>query len=76
MCGARWSRDPNGEVWVLCSHGARDSPVYDGFTAPGVLIARVALPANTRLVGFGNSFAYLVRRDEDDLEHLQRYKLP
>ena len=67
---------PNGEVWVLRSQKASDSHVYDVFAAPGVLTARVALPANTRLVGFGSGSAYLVRRDQDNREHLQRYKLP
>ena len=66
---------PNGEVWVLRSHKASDNHVYDVFTAPGTLTARVALPAKTRLVGFGNGTAYLVRLDDDDLEHLQRYRL-
>jgi hypothetical protein len=36
---------------------------------------RVALPPKTRLVGFGNGTLYLVRRDDDDLEYLQRYRL-
>ena len=67
---------PNGELWVLRSHKSREKPVYDVFGAPGTLTGRVALPAGTRLVGFGNGTAYLVRRDEDDLEYLQQYKLP
>jgi hypothetical protein len=67
---------PSGEVWVLRSHKASDHHVYDVFTAQGALAGHVALPAKTRLVGFGNGTVYLVRLDEDDLEHLQRYKLP
>lgn len=67
---------PKGELWVLRSHKAADAPVYDVFNATGSLSSRVALPARTRLVGFGNGTVYLVRRDDDDLEWLQRYRLP
>jgi hypothetical protein len=67
---------PNGDLWVLRSHKADTNPVYDVFSALGALRERVALPVGTRLVGFGNATAYLVRRDDDDLEHLQRYSWP
>jgi hypothetical protein len=40
------------------------------------VVGRVALPADTRLVGFGNGTVYLARSDEDDLQYLQRYRLP
>jgi hypothetical protein len=34
------------------------------------------LPVKTRLIGFGrNGAIYVVRFDDDDLEHLQRYRL-
>jgi hypothetical protein len=66
---------PSGDLWVLRSHRASDVPVYDVFNSAGVLTARAALSARTRLVGFGNGTLYVVRRDDDDLEHLQRYKL-
>ena len=68
---------PNGEIWVLRSHKSTDAPVYDVFGAANSLIRRVALPAaNIRIVGFGNNVVFVVRRDADDLEYLQRYKLP
>jgi hypothetical protein len=67
---------PTGQLWVLRSHRSSDVPVYDVFTSPGVLTARVAMPPKTRLIGFGNGTVYVARRDDDDLEHLQRYKLP
>ena len=68
---------PNGEIWVLRSHRSIDAPIYDVFGATNSLIRRVALPgANVRLVGFGNNVVFIVRRDADDLEYLQRYKLP
>ena len=68
---------PNGQAWVLRTRSAKDKiPTYDVFDASGKVVSRVALPANTRLVGFGNATVYLVRSDEDDLQYLQRYRLP
>ena len=46
------------------------------FDATGKVVSRVALPADTLLLGFGNGTVYLARSDEDDLQYLQRYKLP
>lgn len=68
---------PNGELWVLRTRAAKDKiPTYDVFDASGRVVARVALPADTRLVGFGNGTVYLARSDEDDLQYLQRYRIP
>jgi hypothetical protein len=68
---------PNGQLWVLRTRAARDKvPTYDVFDANGRVVSRVALPPNTRLVGFGNGTVYLARSDEDDLQYLQRYRLP
>lgn len=68
---------PDGEVWVLRTRPARDkTPVYDVFDASGRLARKVALPVDTRLVGFGKESVYLVRRDADDLEYLQKYSRP
>jgi len=68
---------PNGEVWVLRSRKPGDNvPVYDVFDATGRVIGRVALPAKSRLVGFGQGTVYLIRLDDDDLQYLQRYRLP
>lgn len=67
---------PNGEVWVLRTRKPGDKiPTYDVFDASGRVIGRVALPADTRLIGFGNGTVYLVRTDADDLQYLQRYRL-
>ena len=66
---------PNGELWVLRSHKAADPRVYDVFGPQSTIIAQVTLPPKMRLVGFGNGTVYLVRRDDDDLEYLQRYRL-
>ena len=66
---------PNAELWVLRSHKAADPPIYDVFSASGSFTGRVALAAKARLVGFGDGTAYVVRRDDDDLEYLQRYRI-
>ncbi|HKS07291.1 MAG TPA: hypothetical protein VJR92_13370 [Gemmatimonadaceae bacterium] len=67
---------PNGDIWVLRSHRAAAPSIYDVFNAAGALAARIQLPPNTRLVGFGaKSTVYLVRKDADDLQYLQRYTL-
>ena len=68
---------PNGEIWVLRSHKSTDAPVYDVFGPTGSMVRRIAMPSPTaRLVGFGSNTVYVVRRDADDLEYLQRYRLP
>lgn len=68
---------PNGQLWVLRTRSAKDKiPTYDVFDASGRVVSRVALPADTRLIGFGNGTVYLARSDQDDLQYLQRYRLP
>ena len=68
---------PNGQLWVLRTRKATDKvPTYDVIDAGGRVVNRVALPQNTRLVGFGNGTVYLARSDEDDLQYLQRYRMP
>lgn len=64
---------PNGHLWVLRTRAASDQvPRYDVFDGAGRLVHRVALPRETRLLGFGESTVYVVRRDADDLEYVQR----
>ena len=75
--GGAATATPNGQLWVLRSRPAKDRiPTYDVFDASGRVTGRVALPPDTRLVGFGNGTVYLVRSDDDDLQYLQRYRLP
>ena len=75
--GAAAAVAPNGQLWVLRTRPAKDKiPTYDVFDATGKVVGRVALPASTRLVGFGANTVYLARSDEDDLQYLQRYRLP
>lgn len=66
---------PEGEAWVRRTVPAGEKrPHYDAFDAKGRLVAKVVLPADTRLVGLGKGVAYLVRTDEDGLEWLGRYR--
>jgi len=68
---------PNGQLWVLRTRRANDKvPTYDVFDASGRVVNRVAVPPSTRVVGFGNGTVYLARSDEDDLQYLQRYRIP
>ena len=66
---------PDGQLWVLRTRRHTDSiPTYDVFDARGRVTTRVALPKRTRLAGFGRGTVYLIRRDDDDLQYLQRYR--
>jgi hypothetical protein len=68
---------PDGTLWIQrTTADASAPPTYDLIGPAATIIGRMVLPANTRLVGFGVGTVYLVRVDEDDLEYLQRYRLP
>lgn len=68
---------PNGTVWINRTGEVKDtSPTYDVLDASGKVSYRVSLPPKTRIAGFGNGVVYTVRTDEDDLQYLQRHKLP
>jgi hypothetical protein len=67
---------PDGRVWVLRTRAHTDSiPTFDVFDATGRVVDRVAIPARTRLVGFGQGVAYLARTDDDEAVWLQRVRL-
>ncbi len=69
--------DPSGTLWVPRSRPHNDStPSFDLVDGRGRVTARMRLPVRTRLAGFGQGSVYLVRVDDDDLEYLQRYRLP
>lgn len=66
---------PAGEAWVERSVPAGSPRMMDVFDAAGALKTRITLPAGRRLVGFGNGVIYLRHSDENDLQHLERYRL-
>jgi len=71
------SVSPDGAVWVRRMRPARDKvPVYDVFDGSGRLVRTITLAPNSRIVGFGRTSVYVVRRDEDDLEYLQQFARP
>lgn len=68
---------PDGTLWVQrTTADASAPPTYDLIGPVGTVTSQLVLPARTRLVGFGAGTIYLVRIDEDDLEYLQRYRMP
>jgi hypothetical protein len=69
---------PDGRLWVARSQaGSRDVTEYDVLAPGGKLERRVQFPPRVTLLGFGKGMVvYGVRKDEDDLHYLQRYRLP
>jgi hypothetical protein len=66
----------DGMLWVRRTTPADDPPTYDVIDPNGRVAMRVLLPQKSRVVGFGNGTVYVARSDEDDLQYLQRYRLP
>ena len=70
--------DAGGDLY-LGGHNADDVPWTVGIRHPresNALLTRVALSVRTRVAGFGRGVVYVVRIDEDDLQHLERHRLP
>ncbi|MEO5799364.1 MAG: hypothetical protein ABIZ70_10065 [Gemmatimonadales bacterium] len=73
----RLAADERGRIWIERSAAAEATRrIYDVVDRRGVVVDRIELPAGVRLVGFDARSLYTVRKDDDDLLHLQRYKLP
>lgn len=68
--------DNAGRLWVARTTPATAPPIADVFSRGGQLSMQVRLPPATRIVGFGEGVVYLARRTPDDLEILQRHRLP
>lgn len=67
---------PNGYLWVGRTMPATAATVvYDVFDARGERIDRIALPARSRVVGFGTGAVYVSERDAEDLPHLRKYSI-
>jgi hypothetical protein len=71
---ARFS--PDGMLWIERSVAAKSLPLYDIVDRSGVLAYRVTLPPRSRVVGFGASAIYVAVFDDDDIQRLQRYRIP
>lgn len=71
------SVDGGGRLWIKRSVPFdHPSASYDVFDASAKRVLSVTLPPRTKLVGFGRNAVYLVRFDDDDLQHLERYPAP
>jgi hypothetical protein len=66
----------DGMLWVRRTTPADDPPTYDVVDPSGRVTMRVKLAPRSRVVGFGNGTVYVARSDEDDLQYLQRFRLP
>jgi hypothetical protein len=66
----------DGRLWVQRHVPATDVRThYDIIDRRGVVGARAFVPNAGRIVGFGARSIYVVRKDEDDLQYLQRFPL-
>lgn len=65
---------PEGELWVERSVSAGSAREYDTFDGRGAHTGRVILPVGQRVIAFGRGTVYVVRRDADDLQYLERYR--
>lgn len=66
----------DGMLWVRRTGAVDAAPTYDVIDRAGRVAFRVQLAKRSRVVGFGNGTVYVVRSDEDDLQYLQRFRLP
>jgi hypothetical protein len=67
---------PNGMIWIERAVNAGTPSLYDVLTPAGALAYRVTLGKRARVVGFGPTGVYGVRLDDDDVEHLVRFRFP
>lgn len=77
--GAVITRPGSGrpQIWVLRAKVRDEQPgLYDVFDGSGKLVARVQLPPRTRVAAFDSTMVYAVRTDDDDLQYLQRFRMP
>jgi hypothetical protein len=66
-----------GELWVRRAQSADSrTPTYDVFDAAGRLIRQVSLDGDRAILGFGPGAVYVARTDEDDLQWIERYRMP
>jgi hypothetical protein len=68
--------DPTGVLWIQRTTFGREGARYDLVSDRGELVGAVQLDSAHAIVGFGRKDVYVVRRDADDLEFLQRRPMP
>lgn len=67
---------PDGFLWVQRSALPGDREIFDVIDSEAKVVARVTMPPDTILVGFGSSSLYAVRIDEKHAEFLRQYPMP
>ena len=67
---------PDGNAWIRRTGPVSALPTYDVINGQGRVVYQVVLPKQSRVVGFGAGGAiYVAFKDDDDLEHLQRFRM-
>jgi hypothetical protein len=66
---------PDGNLWIRRTVPAGAPIVFDVVDRNGQRIEQIQFPNGRRLVGFGSGSAYLVDKDDLDLEYLERYEI-
>lgn len=68
---------PWGEIWLELEVISDDEQtVFDVLGRDGTLIRRVSAEGRARLLGFGPDAIYVARKDDFDLEWLEKYERP
>ncbi len=67
---------PAGDLWVERYVPAGQQALIDVFDGTGKKVREIRLPVGCRVVGFGRGTVYLARTDQDDLQWLERYRIP
>jgi len=65
----------DGSVWVERYVSAGAQPIIDVFDTRGQKRAEIQLPPGRRVISFGTNHVYLVRKDDVDLQWLERYRV-
>jgi hypothetical protein len=66
---------PDGRLWIRQYQLGDDEPVrYWVVDRRGEFVQRVQLPPRSTIVGLGRLYIYVMRRDADDIERLERHR--
>jgi hypothetical protein len=67
---------PDGTLWVRRTGATDELQAYDLIDGNGRVVRRVVMEPRSKLLGFGKSAVYTVNMNDDDLQFVQRHKLP
>ncbi len=66
---------PRGEVWVSRYPApGEERGRWDVLSKDGKLLRSLTLPGRRTIIGFGRNLVYVVRYDDDDIQHLEAYR--